>query len=319
MLDSVERKEPLFDVVINDMIWIEGGAFAMGSNKHYPEEAPVRRVTVEGFWIDPTPVTNAQFTEFVRQTGHVTFAEIPPRAEDYPGALPEMLKAGSLLFKKPPGPVDLRRVTWWHYCFGADWRHPEGPESNIEGREEHPVVHVTYSDAEAYAKWAGKELATEAEWEYAARGGLDGVTYSWGRHFNPGGKIMANVWQGEFPWQNLAEDGYDTTSPVKAFPPNDYGLYDMIGNTWEWTSDWYSTDKARKSDGCCAGKGGRRASMEESYDPRMPEIKIPRRVLKGGSFLCAPNYCVRYRPAARIPEPVDTSTNHLSFRCVRRR
>ncbi len=320
MLENLERKAVVEDA--DEMMWIAGGEFAMGSNKHYPEEAPVRRASVEGFWIDATPVTNTEFAEFVSETAHVTFAEIPPRAEDYPGARPEMLRAGSLVFVKPAGPVDLRRVSWWEYRFGADWRHPEGPGSSIEGRGDHPVVHVAYSDAEAYARWRGKELPTETEWEFAARGGLDGVTYSWGRHFQPGGKLMANTWQGDFPWQNLREDGYETTSPVRAFPPNAFGLYDMIGNTWEWTADWYASRApgkgAKKSDDCC-GKKSRAATMEESYDPCTPDFKIPRKVLKGGSFLCAPNYCIRYRPAARIPEPIDTSTNHLGFRCVRRR
>ncbi|HVK60109.1 MAG TPA: formylglycine-generating enzyme family protein [Bdellovibrionales bacterium] len=298
------------------MIWIPGGTFQMGSNHHYPEEAPVRRVSVDSFWIDRTPVTNKQFREFVEATGYVTFAEVPPRAEDYPGAQAAMLKAGSLMFEKPCGPVDLRFVTWWTYRFGADWMHPEGPGSSIDGRDDHPVVHVTYKDAHAYALWRGREIPTEAEWEFAARAKYDGAEYSWGAELTPDGKTMANTWQGNFPMQNLLEDGWEATSPVEAFPPNRYGIYDMIGNTWEWTSDWYG-ERAKAKD-CCLPKNPRGVEEDASHDPCVPELRIPRKVLKGGSFLCAPNYCRRYRPAARIPEPIDTSTNHLGFRCIKR-
>ena len=303
-----------------EMIWIAGGLFNMGSNRHYPEERPVHRVTVDGFWIDQRPVTNAEFARFVEGTGHVTFAEIPPDPKDYPGALPEMLYAGSLVFVKPNGPVDRRDFrNWWQYVRGADWRHPQGLNSSIEGREQHPVVHVTFGDAEAYAKWAGKSLPTEAEWEFAARGGLDGAEFAWGDVLQPGGSHMANTWQGRFPWQNLQEDGYEGTSPVGSFPANGYGLVDMIGNVWEWTTDWYrAAHEADAAKACCVPRNPLGPPASDSYDPTQPAVKIPRKVLKGGSHLCAPNYCVRYRPAARFPEPIDTSTCHVGFRCVRR-
>jgi formylglycine-generating enzyme required for sulfatase activity len=302
------------------MVWIPGGTFRMGSDRHYPEEAPVHRVTVDGFWMDRTPVTNRQFRTFVDATGYVTFAEIPPDPKDYPGALPHMLEPGSLVFTPPKPPVDLRDWSqWWAFEFGADWRHPYGSRSSISGLDDHPVVHVAYKDAAAYAAWAGKELPTEAEWEFAARGGLDGAEFAWGDTFAPGGRQMANTWQGAFPLQNLALDGYQRTSPVTAFPANGYGLRDMIGNVWEWTTDWYSPrheDEAAKA--CCIPANPRGGPQEGSYDPRLPNIRIPRKVLKGGSHLCAPNYCRRYRPAARHPEPVDTSTSHVGFRCVSR-
>jgi sulfatase modifying factor 1 len=310
------------------MVWIPGGTFRMGSATHYPEEAPVHRVTVDGFWIDRTPVTNRQFRKFVNATGHVSFAEIPPDPEDYPGALPHMLKRGSLVFtppkwplkSAPKPPVDLRDWSqWWAFKFGADWRRPYGPRSSISGLDEHPVVHVAYKDAAAYAEWAGKELPTEAEWEFAARGGLDGAEFAWGDAFAPGNRQMANTWQGAFPHENLALDGYERTSPVTAFPANGYGLHDMIGNVWEWTTDWYSPGhESEAAKPCCIPANPRGGRQEASFDPRLPNIRIPRKVLKGGSHLCAPNYCRRYRPAARHPEPVDTSTSHVGFRCVSR-
>lgn len=301
-----------------DMVWIEGGTFRMGSDKHYPEEKPMHHVEVGGFFMDKTPVTNRQFRRFVEATGHVTFAEIPPNPADYPGALPHMLKAGSLVFTPPRGPVDLRNWgQWWDFKFRANWRRPYGPGSSIKGLDDHPVVHVAYSDAVAYAQWAGKDLPTEAEWEFAARAGLDGAEFAWGEEFTPDGRHLANTWQGMFPHENLRSDGFERTSPVTAFPPNAYGLYDMIGNVWEWTSDFWSSrhpDDAPKA--CCVPLNPRGGPIENSYDPQQPEIKIPRKVLKGGSHLCAPNYCRRYRPAARHAEPVDTSTSHVGFRCV---
>ena len=219
-----------------DMVRIPGGTFRMGSDKHYPEEAPVHRVTVDQFWMDRAPVTNRQFKEFVKATGYVTFAEIPPDPKDYPGALPHMICAGSLVFSPPSRQVDLRDWSqWWTFLKGADWRHPYGPKSNIDGLDNHPVVHVAFADALAYAAWVGKELPTEAEWEFVARGGLDGAEFAWGDELTPGGKHMANTWQGEFPRQNLRSDGYERTSPVAAFPPNGYDLHDMIGNVWKWT------------------------------------------------------------------------------------
>jgi formylglycine-generating enzyme required for sulfatase activity len=230
-----------------------------------------------------------------------------------------MLHAGSLVFSKPPGPVANDFRLWWKYVRDAQWRHPYGAESSIDGRDRHPVVHVTFSDAEAFARWAGKALPTEAEWELAARGGLDGAAFAWGDDFLPGNKYMANTWQGEFPWQNLVSDGYEGTSPVGAFPPNGYGLYDMIGNVWEWTTDFYTARHHSENPSkvsCCAPRNPRGAPETESYDPCNPGNPTPRRVLKGGSHLCAPNYCRRYRPAARFPEPIDTSTCHVGFRCI---
>jgi formylglycine-generating enzyme required for sulfatase activity len=292
----------------------------MGSDRHYPEEAPAHDVVVDGFWIDRAPVTNRDFLSFVKATQYITFAEIKPDANDYPGALPHMLRAGSLVFTPPGRAVDNLRdwSQWWDLKFGANWRRPYGPRSSISGLHDHPVVHVAYRDAEAYAKWTGKELPTEAEWEFAARGGFNDAEFAWGSEFMPGGRPMANTWQGEFPHQNLNQDGYERTSPVMAFPPNGYGIYDMIGNVWEWTADWYSP---RHADGaikaCCIPQNNPRGGPEAaSYDPCQPEIRIPRKVLKGGSHLCAPNYCRRYRPAARHAEPVDTSTSHVGFRCV---
>lgn len=278
----------------------------------------MHEVTVGGFWIDRTPVTNKQFRKFVNQTGYVTVAEIPPQAKDYPGALPGMLKAGSLIFTPPKRPVDLQDWSqWWTFKFGANWRRPYGPRGSISGLDDHPVVHIAYRDAEAYAAWAGKELPTEAEWEFAARGGLDGAEFAWGDEFTPGGRHLANTWQGDFPHQNIAIDGYERTSPVTAFPPNGYGLRDMIGNVWEWTADWWSARHAAEPQkACCVADNPRGGREETSYDPRLPDIIIPRKVLKGGSHLCAPNYCRRYRPAARHAQPVDTSTSHIGFRCV---
>src|SRR5215472_8790103 len=303
-----------------NMVFIPVGTFRMGSDKHYPEEAPVHRVTVDGFWIDRTPVTNRDFRKFVNATGYVTFAELKPDAKDYPGALPHMLKAGSLVFTPPKHAVNTRDWSqWWNFKFGANWRRPYGPRSSISGLDDHPVVHVAYRDAEAFAKWAGKELPTEAEWECAARGGLDGAEFAWGDEFTPGGKPMANTWQGAFPHENLATDGYERTSPVTAFPPNGYGAYDMIGNVWEWTTDWWSSrHEADAAKACCVPQNPRGGREQDSYDPCLPKVRIPRKVLKGGSHLCAPNYCRRYRPAARHAEAVDTSTSHVGFRCVLR-
>ena len=300
------------------MVPIHGGLFHMGSNAHYPEEAPVHRVRVDDFWIDRTPVTNRQFKEFVRATSHVTFAEIAPDPKTYLGSLPHMIFAGSLVFTPPNGPVDLRYWgEWWSLMKGANWRHPYGPKSNINAFDNHPVVHVTFGDALAYAQWAGKDLPSEAEWEYAARGGLDGAEFAWGDEFTPGGEHRANTWQGNFPHENRCDDGFDRTSPVTAFPANGYDVFNMIGNVWEWTSDWWSeTHPADAPKACCIPQSPRGGTQEDSYDARQPEIKIPRKVIKGGSHLCAPNYCRRYRPAARHAEPVDTSTSHLGFRCV---
>src|SRR5271156_2275274 len=317
--ESLSERAQSSEALADDgMLYVPGGTYRMGSDRHYPEEAPVHRVTVAEFWMDRTPVTNRQFRKFVNATGYVTFAEITPDAKDYPGALAHMLKAASLVFTPPKHAIDTRDWSqWWKFKSGANWRRPYGPRSSLAGLDNHPVVHVAYRDAEAYAKWAGKELPTEAEWEFAARGGLDGAEFAWGSEFTPDGRHMANTWQGEFPHENLKTDRYERTSPVTAFPPNGYGLYDMIGNVWEWTADWYSpAHQADPGKPCCVPHNPRGGQEEASYDPCQPEIRIPRKVLKGGSHLCAPNYCRRYRPAGRHAEPVDTSTSHVGFRCV---
>ncbi|HXM54868.1 MAG TPA: formylglycine-generating enzyme family protein [Candidatus Dormibacteraeota bacterium] len=300
------------------MVWVPGGVFRMGSDDFYPEERPVHAVAVDGFWMDEHPVTVGQFRRFVRETGHVTVAERAPDPADYPQADPALLVPGSLVFSQPPGPVPLDDVRgWWVWMPGADWRHPSGPGSTVAGRERDPVVHVAHADAEAYAAWAGKELPTEAEWEFAARGGLDGAVFPWGDELAPRGRAMANTWHGEFPWQNLAPAKRRGTSPVRSYPPNGYGLYDAAGNVWEWTADYFTPrhpDEVAKP--CCAPRNPRVASPEASFGLGQPGERIPRRVIKGGSHLCAPNYCLRYRPAARQGETEETSTCHIGFRCV---
>jgi sulfatase modifying factor 1 len=300
------------------MVWVSGGTFLMGSNDFYPEERPVHRVAVDGFWIDEHPVTNAEFRRFVKATGYSTIAERPLDPADYPDIDPSLLVPGSLVFRKTRGPVDLREVgNWWAYVPRAHWRRPEGPGSNLGGHERHPVVHVAYEDAAAYAKWAGKVLPTEAEWEFAARGGLEGATYAWGEEFAPKGKMMANTWQGRFPWENLKTDRYEGTSPVKVFAANGYGLYDATGNVWEWTSDYFSPRHPNETaKPCCVPRNPRVDPPDGSHAVGEPGAHIPRRVIKGGSHLCAPNYCLRYRPAARQGEAVDTSTSHIGFRCL---
>ncbi len=298
------------------MAHIPRGTFVMGSDRHYPEEAPAHEVTVDAFWIDLHPVTNAEFAQFVAASGYVTLAEKPADPAMYPGAKPELLAPSSVVFHRPQGPVDLRDAyNWWSYVQGADWRHPRGAGTSIDELADHPVVHVAFEDALAYARWVGKELPTEAEWERAARGGLDGAEYVWGDELAPGGAPMANTWQGKFPYENLLEDGYEWTSPVGAFPPNGYGLYDMAGNVWEWTTDFYQ-EHGKLQHACCGIENPRGAKLEDSYDPRVAHLRIPRRVMKGGSYLCAPSYCRLYRPAARMAQAVDTSTCHLGFRCI---
>ena len=297
------------------MVWIPGGTFLMGSDDHYPEEAPAHRVSVDGLWIDRHTVTNAEFARFVAKTGYVTVAEQAPDPADYPGAKPELLIPASTVFVAPPHRVDLgNHYNWWTYVPGAQWRHPQGPGSSVKKRPDHPVVHVAWADVQAYAAWAGKQLPTEAEWELAARGGLDGAEFAWGDELNPGGRWMANTWQGEFPVENTSRDGYEGTAPVGSYPPNGYGLLDMIGNVWEWTTDWYQTH-AEIAHACCTGENPRGGQRHRSVDPGDP-VRVARRVMKGGSHLCAPNYCRRYRPAARMPQPVDTGTSHLGFRCI---
>jgi formylglycine-generating enzyme len=310
--------EPVAGAPDPGMVWIPGGTFRMGSEDFYPEERPVHEVRVDGFWLDRCVVTNAQFARFVTETGYVTLAERPLNAADFPGAPAENLVPGSMLFRKTPAAVDLRDYTnWWAWVPGTSWRHPRGPTSSLEGLEDHPVVHIAYEDAEAYAKAAGKELPSEAEWEFAARGGLDGKKFTWGDEHFPNGKAMANSWQGEFPWQNTLVDGYEGTSPVGSFPPNGYDLCDMAGNVWEWTSDWYVPRLAGQViKPCCTPVNPRVISADQSYDPAQPQFRIPRKVVKGGSHLCAPNYCLRYRPAARQPQMLDTSMSHIGFRCL---
>jgi formylglycine-generating enzyme required for sulfatase activity len=265
---------------------IDGGRFRMGSNEHYPEERPARMVAVESFWMGLHPVTNADFKRFVAATAYVTDAE---------------RHGSSLVFSPPAQAVDLRNPqAWWNDCAGATWHSPEGPGSAINERAQHPVVHVSVADARAYCAWAGMRLPREAQWEYAARGGLDGTTYAWGNEFAPDGRQMANTWQGEFPWQNLCLDGFERTSPVGSFPPNGYGLYDMIGNVWEWTEDDCESNHEAASP-CC---GGNLDTVE------------PLKIIKGGSYLCAPNYCQRYRPAARSTHAPHGSTAHIGFRGV---
>jgi formylglycine-generating enzyme required for sulfatase activity len=289
----------------------------MGSNNHYPEEAPVHSVTVDGFWIDPCQVTNEQFAAFVADTEYVTVAERPLDASEFPGAPAENLVPGSLVFTRTTGPVDLRHINlWWAWAPGASWRHPDGPTSSLEGREQHPVVHVAYEDAEAYAAWSEKSLPTEAEWEYAARGGLDGASYVWGNEPEPPGEQLANYWHGDFPWRS--DDEYGSTAPVGSFPANGYGLDDTAGNVWEWTSDWYSAQHPQDAaKPCCLPKNPRGPARADSFDPAQPQFRIPRKVVKGGSFLCADSYCMRYRPAARRPQMIDTGMSHVGFRCVR--
>lgn len=299
------------------MSWIPGGAFRMGSDRHYPEEGPVHEVAVSGFWIDRYAVTNRDFAAFVAATGYKTVAERQPDPADYPGAPPHLLKPGSLVFHQTKGPVDLRDISnWWRWTPGAYWRHPEGRGSSVAKRLDHPVVQVAFEDAGAYAKWAGKALPSEAEWEFAARGGLDSAEFVWGDEFAPDGRQMANTWQGEFPWQDLCADGFERTAPVGRFPPNGYGLYEMAGNVWEWTTDWFAARHEALSSPCCIPVKPRGGLIEASYDPAQPQSRIPRKVVKGGSFLCAPNYCRRYRPAARHAQMVDSGMSHIGFRCV---
>lgn len=288
----------------------------MGSDHFYLEEAPVRRVKVAPFKIDRGPVTNGAFARFVDATAYRTLAEQEPDLAMYPGMPADMAVPGSLVFMRPATaghPAEW--IVPWHFIPSANWRQPLGPGSSIAGLDDHPVVHIALADAEAYAQWAGKTLPTEAEWEFAARGGLDGKAYAWGDEEQPGGAILANTWQGSFPHQQLSLHGYERTSPVGSFPPNGYGLFDMIGNVWEWTADWFSMPRA-PAKSCCVPLNPRGGSEAGSYDPDAPAIRIPRRVIKGGSHLCAPNYCQRYRPAARAAQAIDSSTGHIGFRCV---
>lgn len=290
----------------DDLIRIPAQTAVLGSEVHYPEESPLRQVDVNAFRIQAHQVTNTQFAEFVDATGYLTVAERPLDPADYPGAPPENLQPGSMVFTRTAGPVDLRHLSlWWTWTPGASWRHPAGPHSSIAKRADHPVVHVAYEDAHAYAGWAGLALPSEAEWEVAARGGLTGAAYTWGEESERPGQRLANFWHGDFPWR--PEPGYGRTSPVGSFEPNGYGLFDMAANVWEWTVDWYiDTPSARP------------AAEADSYDRQQPQFRVQRKVVKGGSFLCADSYCRRYRPAARRPQPIDTGMSHIGFRCVGR-
>jgi len=307
------------------MAWIPGGEFSMGAldppaidevGMHAAADArPIHRVYVDGFWMDKTDVTNEEFARFVKATGYVTVAERTPSAKDFPGAPSENLVAGSVVFSPPDHPVPLNdHFQWWIYVKGADWRHPEGPKSNIKGREKYPVVQVAYQDALAYATWAGKRLPTEAEWEFAARGSLAGKRYPWGDDFQPNGKWMANTHQGHFPDTDTGNDGYAGIAPVAQFPPNGYGLYDMAGNVWQWTSDWYRPDYYQQL--AAAGSVTRNPQgPDSSFDPAEPNDK--KKVHRGGSFLCTDQYCSRYVVGTRGKGEVSTGTNHLGFRCVK--
>jgi len=298
------------------MVWIPGGQFWMGTTESRMTDAlPWHRVSVDGYWMDKTEVTNEQFARFVKATGYVTVAERKPRPEDYPGAPAEKLVAGSVVFSPPDHPVELNNhFRWWNYVPGANWRHPEGPNSSIKNRMNHPAVHIAYEDALAYCKWAGNRLPTEAEFEFASRGGLDRKRYVWGDEFMPGGKHMANTFQGHFPDTNTGDDGYLATAPVGSFPANGYGLFDMAGNVWEWTSDWYRADYYQT----LAASGEIATNPQgppDSFDPNEPGV--PKKVQRGGSYLCTDQYCARYIAGGRGKGELDTGTNHLGFRCVR--
>jgi len=297
------------------MVWVAGGTFRMGSDVHYPEEAPARDVEVGGLWLARTTVSNAAFGAFVAATGYVTVAERPLDPVDFPGAPPENLVPGSMVFVRTPGPVDLLHLSqWWAWTPGACWRHPEGRGSDVADRPDHPVVHVAHEDAEAYCAWAGLVLPTEAEWEHAARGGLAAAIYTWGNQPAAAGERLANYWHGDFPWR--ADPGYGSTARSGSFPANGYGLADMAGNVWEWTADWYAEDRWPDTAGCCVPRNPRGGTPEGSRDPHQPQFQVPRKVIKGGSFLCADSYCMRYRPSARRPQMVDTGMSHLGFRCA---
>jgi formylglycine-generating enzyme required for sulfatase activity len=298
--------------MVEDMVPLEGGAFHMGSDSFYPEESPVQLIEVVPFSIDRYAVTNQEFAAFVQATGYATTAEQALNPDDFPGVQLDDLRPGSLAFVPTDGPVDLGDWRqWWRWVPGADWRHPRGPGSSIDTLGRHPVVQVSFRDASAFAAWAGKRLPTEAEWEFAARGGLDGATFAWGEESNGPERLHANTWQGNFPYRNTGAAGWVGTSPVGSFPPNGYGLYEMTGNTWEWTADYWTDrpDRRRSACGCSPDRG--------ALESVAPGEASPRRVLKGGSHLCAPEYCLRYRPAARSPESEDSATTHIGFRCAR--
>jgi formylglycine-generating enzyme required for sulfatase activity len=302
---------PAADPATTGMIWVPGGSFVMGSDKFYPEERPLRRVSVTGYWIDQHEVTNAEFAQFVAATGYKTVAERGLDPKLYPEVPEELRKPGSMVFFEPDPKARVRDITdWWRYVKGADWQHPKGPESSIKGLENNPVVHIAFADAQAYAQWRGRVIPTEAEWEFAARGGLDGADFSWGDEPNPDGKYMANSWQGFFPFQDDNKDGYHGTAPVGCYPANGYGLYDMIGNVWEWATDTYVPGHAAVTNGSVNPEGPPAAAKSGPAGPL--------RVIKGGSWLCSSNFCGRYRPAARQPQEADLGADHIGFRTILR-
>jgi formylglycine-generating enzyme required for sulfatase activity len=322
---TVQNKVPPPDQPPAGMAWIPGGEFSMGAQdapdmnevgmQATRDSRPIHRVYVDACWMDKTDVTNEQFAKFVRATGYITVAERKPRAEDFPGAPPENLVAGAVVFSPPDHPVPLNdHFQWWSYIPGANWKHPEGPKSNLRGREKYPVVDIAYEDAEAYAKWAGKRLPTEAEWEFAARGGLSGKPFVWGDEFRPKGRWMANTFQGHFPIHDAGEDGHIGIAAVAQYPANGYGLYDMAGNVWQWTSDWYRPDYYQEL-ASVEGVARNPQGPSSSFDPAEPGEK--KRVMRGGSFLCTDQYCSRYVVGTRGKGDVSTGTNHLGFRCVR--
>lgn len=290
----------------------------MGSDDFYPEEAPQHRAYVDSFEIELHPVTNAQFARFVKKTGYKTVAERPLPAEQFPHITDEERAPGTMVFYPTDGPVDLVNMgQWWGWTRGASWKAPEGKGTSWRDRPDHPVVHIAYEDAQAYAQWAGRDLPTEAEWEYAARGGLDGMAFCWGDDKQPGGVRLAKHFEGLFPYANMPSDGFPRTAPVGHYPANGFGLYDMAGNVWEWTQDWYQAAHDSPADKpCCVPKNPRGGGREGSYDPAQSQFEIPRKVIKGGSHLCADEYCMRYRPAARRPQMIDTGMSHIGFRCV---
>jgi formylglycine-generating enzyme required for sulfatase activity len=304
--------------MLHDVVWLAGGAFTMGSDDHYPEEGPTHRVRVDALGIDRHPVTNRQYEAFVAATGFVTVAERPLDPAAFPEAPLENLVPGSMVFVPTPGPVDLRHLSqWWAWTPGACWRHPEGAGSAVEDRGDHPVVHIAYEDAAAYAGWVGARLPSEAEWEYAARGGLEGAAFTWGDDSRPGGRIMANTWDGpDFPHRSTGESGWLRTSPVGSFPANGFGLVDMAGDVWEWTDDWWTAAHRPDAEPCCIPENPRGGDVDGSFDPAQPQFRVPRKVIKGGSHLCADSYCLRYRPAARRPQMIDTGMSHVGFRCA---
>lgn len=328
-LPTVPTTTPAPAPAPSGMVWIPGGEFSMGctdpradlcgGNEPMDDARPVHRVALAPYWMDRTEVTNAEFARFVAATGYITFAERKPRAEDYPGATPDQLVPGSVVFSPPREAVPLdNALRWWRYVPGADWRHPSGPNSTIVGHDQDPVLHVAYVDAAAYAAWAGKRLPTEAEWEFAARGGLTGARYTWGDDLTLNGRWMANIWEGAFPHKNSEDDGFIGIAPVASFPANAYGLHDMAGNAWEWCSDWYRPDAyalAQRAAGGGVVRDPRGVAESESFDPQEPGM--PKRVQRGGSYLCTDQYCTRYMVGTRGKGAVDTGSNHVGFRCVR--